>query len=290
MRSLWRGARLGTAAAAACAITALAPADSSGLEIEYVKGASTVSGATQDSVDVSCPPGLRLSGGGAWSAGGYGFVGLNTTYPQGETGWRSYYDSEGATVLIRSWAICIDRNPVIKQRGSEATTTSSNVVSAGCKRSQRITGGGAFSSGAYHQTAVKHIIPFGRDATSSDIGHVRRFQVNLANTSNPYQNIIPFSAYAICHENLAVTWREKQSNDRGPGLRTTVTARCHDDEHVLGGGGLAASLKIYPVNSFPIDSKADGDKRPDDGWRVQLDNHDVQGGEVIASRAACVKT
>jgi hypothetical protein len=73
-----------------------------------------------------------------------------------------------------------------------------------------------------------------------------------------------------------------------PGEHSHAEAACPKGKHVAGGGFVIASPNspgTYPVNdSFPVD-RGDGDRRPDDGWRVTGTDYPA---EVVAdSEAMC---
>lgn len=278
----WRGVWIVTALAALCALACATASPAAALKVKYVKASSVVDENTQEGVTANCPADMELSGGGAWAAGGYGVAGLNTTYPSADTAWTSYYDSHGGSVLFRSWAVCVDHKVQIETDEAEAFGDV-NDAEARCRGRDALTGGGVFSAGTFSQTALKGILP--TELTSTD--PTKYYLSRVSNVSNPYVNVIPFTSYALCHKNLDVKVRESRYTTGGKGKRKVVTAHCHKGEKVLGGGGLAASLDFYVEASFPVDTKADSGKTPDNGWRAYLDNFDLYR-EAVVARALCV--
>ena len=65
--------------------------------------------------------------------------------------------------------------------------------------------------------------------------------------------------------------------------RATGSVECAKGTHVFGGGVSANAGGQALVASFPFDG-ADGDKKPDDGWRVKVDNR----GAATTARVAAV--
>jgi hypothetical protein len=69
----------------------------------------------------------------------------------------------------------------------------------------------------------------------------------------------------------------------------TLTARCPDNRHLLGGGASAGQGSIaaaYVSSSFPIDDDDRG-KAPDDGWRARVYGSDQADARAVA---VCAKT
>ena len=262
---------------AALALPSVAAAD---LDIAYKRVAGTVNEGAQASVTAVCPNGMDISGGGAEAGGKYGGVGLNSTYPGSDNSWTSFYDSHGGTVLIRSYAICVPGNALIDARERVGGGTER----ARCPSDRDLTGGGVYSSGSFDQTAIRQSVMY--RYSNRRQGPPNRWQSNLENISQPPVNITS-TTYAVCHKGLDMSYR-REHEIAPKGKRSSLTVRCAADERVLGGGGAAASLQIFLIDSYPIDTNADDDKLPDNGWRAILDNLDTQR-EVIAAHAACVK-
>lgn len=200
-------------------VAALPAAAEAAIQIEYVRTGGTVNEGTQMSVAATCPGDMELTGGGAEAGGGYGGVGLNTTFPQSNGTW----------------------------------------------------------------TAIQHLTPY--LLPDQRPGDPNRYQVIIDNMSQPHVDSVAHTAYTVCHTGLDIQERTKQAISRKD-RRTSVTARCRPGERVLGGGGLAASLDIYVVESYPIDTKADANTLPDNGWRATLDNLD-NFREAVVAKAIC---
>jgi hypothetical protein len=251
------------------------------MRIEYVRSANTVSAGTQAQASASCPGALNVSGGGSEAGGGYDAAGLNSTYPSSVSAWTSWYDSHGGTILFRTYAICIKDPATMDAR----TVPNGGTTRSRCSNQQDLTGGGVYSTGTYHQSAIRQSVPFARSDRRTRPPNL--WQGNFDNISQPPVNV-DFTTYAICHdEQLDVHYR--RAHKIGPKLkRSSLKVECRPNERVLGGGGLAASLKFYLVESYPIDTNADPDKLPDNGWRVTLDNLDPYR-ETIGAHAVCVE-
>jgi hypothetical protein len=87
---------------------------------------------------------------------------------------------------------------------------------------------------------------------------------------------------AVCGD---VSERSYVSNDKPSPKRARTKAKvsCPDGKRVLGGGGAASGpfLSQRLVASAPFDSPDPG-KRPDDGWRIAVDNRSNQKLEITA--------
>jgi hypothetical protein len=93
------------------------------------------------------------------------------------------------------------------------------------------------------------------------------------------------TAYVVCMEGGAPQYVSQFVQDADP---VTAKVFCPAGTSVTGGGYNAtgdAQGDAYPVVSKPIDSKADNDKVPDDGWLVEMSDptFDVIAATVYAA-------
>ena len=179
--------------------------------------------------------------------------------------------------------ICLNRPVTIRERHGQSQGEISEETPR-CGGGRRPSGGGLLTAGGFGTQGIKFLFPE-EGARSNRVGNAIRWLSRLSNlTGTP--DPIAFDAFAMC---VAMHPRYRDAEGIGkPGRRVTLTARCHDGERVIGGGGGAASLPFFVEASFPLDTGRDADELPDDAWRVQLDNFAQQRESVIA-RAICVE-
>jgi hypothetical protein len=86
----------------------------------------------------------------------------------------------------------------------------------------------------------------------------------------------------VCADSLELTYPD-HTNPSPKRSRNTAKVTCSGDRHVISGGGLASgpfrSQRL--VMSAPFDSN-DAGKKPDDGWRVAVDNLKRKRRKVVA--------
>ncbi len=99
------------------------------------------------------------------------------------------------------------------------------------------------------------------------------------------QSLQEISAHAVCHGGELRYRREGGKLPEGTPAARTLTARCPDGTHVVGGGAAAGedgTPAAAQVNSsYPIDG-ADRDKAPDDGWRGRFYGSEQPRTRVVA--------
>ncbi len=84
---------------------------------------------------------------------------------------------------------------------------------------------------------------------------------------------------------LSFTQKTRSFNVASFPARSTASVKCPKGQHVFGGGVSAHASSVVLVASFPFDGK-DRDKRPDDGWRVRVDNRDAATTAHVAAVCA----
>lgn len=269
-----------------CLLVPASAAFGAPLRIVYRSASDSAAANTQGYVASSqCPPGTSVAGGGSEPTGGFGELRLNSSYPS-KSSWGTYYDSYGATRSFTSHVICVNRPITVRERNGESQGEVSEETPR-CPAGQRPSGGGVFSSGGFGTQGIKFLFPE-EGPRSNQVGNAIRWLARLTNlTGTP--DPIAFNAYAMCAA-MPLRYRDVEGRKIGeaPGRRVTLTARCHEGERLIGGGGGAASLPFFVEGSFPVDTARDADERPDDAWRVQLDNFSQYRESVIA-RAICVE-
>jgi len=139
-------------------------------------------------------------------------------------------------------------------------------VTADCLPGSRLIGGGATpSSSPFSETWINTSLPVdGADAGSAPDGRRGRI-ANLAGGSKDV------SAHAIC---TAGDVRSRSATVRvDPSDSGAVKAKCPDGTRVASGGaGLnGAASDSHLDSSYPFDG-ADGDSKPDDGWKARAFN------------------
>jgi hypothetical protein len=254
-----------------CSAPAAAPA---ALDIAYERAAAPVNPGTQGPATALCPAGMEVSGGGANSDGGYGEVGLNTTYPPTERSWRSFYDSDVEQVEVESYAICVNRNA---QFATKEAVSAPSAARARCPSDRRLTGGGGYSSGTYGQTVIQQTAFHRFEDRRPKFWHV--FMQALVPVAN-----IEFTSWAVCHRDLDVSYR-RELPVMPADKRFTAAVRCRPEERVVGGGGAVGASAVV-AETFPIDDRSDGDAVRDNGWRVTADNFGPR--DIAEVQAICV--
>jgi hypothetical protein len=77
--------------------------------VQIVTGESVNNSEYSKTVDITCPAGKQLVGGGAQNYGGTGFVALDESYPVNATTWRARaYEVDGTATnwSVKAFAIC----------------------------------------------------------------------------------------------------------------------------------------------------------------------------------------
>lgn len=94
-----------------------------------------------------------------------------------------------------------------------------------------------------------------------------------------------FTVRAVCAQELPKLF-EKSKEIRSH-EREGISVNCPRRRHVYGGGAVG-DPDVSLASSFPIDSDDRG-KKPDDGWKVSMDNDQPSGKAEIFVIAACGK-
>ena len=86
-------------------------------------------------------------------------------------------------------------------------------------------------------------------------------------------------SYGICTDRFKLRDRTSELNRLQPGETGTAIAKCKSSESVLSGGFVGRRDKVtgfltVALGTKPWDSKADGNKVPDDGWQVRARNQE----------------
>lgn len=117
-----------------------------------------------------------------------------------------------------------------------------------------------------------HVAIFTADQVPSQAGPDSTWQI----ADNRFPSSTDLAAYetTVCASNLKTSYPRSRTGTP-PHRRTVTSARCRGRRHVLAGGALLTGPERSQrlVASFPFDS-SDRGGRPDDGWRVVVDNMD----------------
>ncbi len=145
---------------------------------------------------------------------------------------------------------------------------------AQCPGGTRLVGGGAripgFGAGAH----LNSLDP------NTHEGSPGGFQAWIYNNSGTSQTA---TVHAVCEQGGTAKFRKSPSATESAPDAVAVKARCSRTEHVSGGGAFVTgdSSEAFVNSSFPIDGH-DSDGKPDDGWRVRVQNRAGLGKEVTA--------
>lgn len=113
-------------------------------------------------------------------------------------------------------------------------------------------------------------------------GWVVDYFAHVASTRN-------FTVRAVCAEEVPKAFLNDKRVDAQ--RRGTISVKCSPRRHVYGGGGgfgLLSNSHASLASSFPIDS-GDRNNKPDDGWKVSVDNFASSRRQIYAI-AYCGKT
>lgn len=249
--------------AVASALLALGLLPASSHAVQYVEKAA--SSPTQSAVQVACPAGTHVTGGGAITSNGYRNLVLRGSFPYDnndgdldfDDGWRIHYQNRGGSGVSVE-AICAADMPVYAFAGFS--------IPAGARGEQTLECPGddhVYSGGARGATLVG-LLP--RDGSDADARTDDRW---LARLDNYTQQSALAGVWVICGETLpryptttAPVPAHSESNE--------IDAVCPAGLSVIGGGsGISAPYRKGLINSLAHYEASDST------WYSYLDNVDA---------------
>ena len=292
-----RGPRVGALIVAAAVVALLVPALATGAtswevgDFKYVKRTVTIPFAdsmesTSKGVKVACGAGWDVVSGGGDPKGLSGHTVLSTSGIGGGRAWfteASHLDSEATK--FHGWATCV-RNMVVDTAtdvepiGSGPTSDANSVE---CPSGLLALGGGVRTIGDPTTWFVNSLDPL--DTADMDSVPEDGWRAYVA-----YGAAVPssFLVDVTCGEDLP-EYRSKSVSlpvSAVDGLK--AKAKCPAGTRVTGGGGFISgtTLQAHIVASKPIDLR-DGDKAPDDGWKVFARNN-TGADKTLTVHAICL--
>jgi hypothetical protein len=206
---------------------------------------------------------------------------LNESYPTlpGPNGWTAEGTAETAQ-NVTGYAICAGTDVSVATASENISSGSSATQQAFCPSDPGVvvTGGGVESSGSGIVIGATYPPELLTD----------RWFGLAKNTSGGQLEVL---FHTVCTGAYVVNYRNSDVVRVKPGESAKATAACKSKEAVLGGGfaGFTDGLPAaggWAKQSRPKDSKADGNKVPDDSWAVTYYNDSVTTHRLLV-RAVC---
>ena len=236
---------------------------------------------TQTQQAVQCDGDAEVSGGGGSIGGGADASVLHESYPAtAPFGWIAEGSTTDGARTLTGYAICAG---IDLEHDMSESALDSNVTLFGntaCGAGEEPVGGGGEATGA----GILLIGSLPRLPPSSPVGWSPM-------AYNPTIDDTLFRSHGICSEPGSYRYRESEPQRARVDESATAVAHCKPSEVVLGGGfaatrGDVVGYRAHAVATKPVDSKADGNKVPDDGWLAELHNRHTQRVDVVA-HAVC---
>lgn len=248
--------------------------------IAYVKGGRSTVGGELDATAKCAAKGPRWhligGGGGVRNSNAYGRRHLPSSEPiydppEVKDAWLA--STQGYAHKSTVYAICRKgKGAHLGFGGGTIEPGESETDKVACIAGERIIGGG-FSAQRGQDSQVSVAAPADgpdADAKVNDAWRIRAYDV-----VDPFSDTVELDVVSLClrkTNNLKVTRRSQTANIASHGNRT-FRIRCRKKEHVINGGfrisGAAGDGRVGV--SSPVDG-GDGDKAPDDAWRVGVHN------------------
>lgn len=240
------------------ALTQPAAAQSGESDLLYFKGFADAPKSEFFSVaqpQIYCPNGYLPVGGGAEIPGPERNSAIAGLHPEPGNSWGADVWSYGVNKKVKTtaWGVCAENLGNIST-ASSTVNTSGIGASAGvpeCPGAMQPAGGG------YEAANVTDW--YMRTTGYSSTGWATEVWRRVDGAGS-------YTTYANCMSGGSPKLSRKFVKAK---RHVTVTAWCKGDRHVTGGGPLGED-KSWAVVSKPVDSKADANKIPDDGWRAKV--------------------
>ena len=280
---------LATGVAAIASLCSASPA--SALKVKYVEAVNVVPANSINSNDAQCPPGFKVTGGGAFSNGAFEETKLQASYPvdgedansKQDDAWRAVVWNTGAAAgNIESLAICAKVE--LKYRSEPFSLGVSAPPRVKCGKDLMPTGGGIDTGGTF-PLPVDLLSSRPSDGQDEDT----KPEAWFAN-AHPPGMATPFAeTYAICVKpsQLKPKYRTDSfsvdDQDQNDG-----SALCKPGERVIGLGGATNASSSALIAIFGVDG-GDDDLKLDDGATVRIDNYNLTLDISPETFAVCAK-
>jgi hypothetical protein len=240
---------------------------SHGLEYMRAKFTAVTSQAMQP---VNCDGDAEITGGGGAMSGPVKSTLLNGTFPIDPAGWEAHGSPGGSQPqTLTAYAIC-GSELTAHQTGALADFLPNSVVHGGgppCPGDLDPIGGGVrFTQPAAYTTIIRSepVVPSAFDWENA-----------IHNRSLVEDTLYEF--HSVCSDGYEIKYRYSDEVKLPGEDATTAIARCRPKEAVLGGGftsmrGIVIGYQTPALETRPWDSKEDGNRTPDDGWRARAYN------------------
>ena len=238
---------------------ALCTAPAASAALSYVQGSNVVtSGGNTGNASTTCGGGSFVIGGGAFSTGAFDQVSIEGSFPPDSTSWREYTDVATGTQSHRAYAICDEREPVMRQASRQVSAGELATVRAHCPGQKN-----AYAGGYYSISSARSSRPF--DDGDADRVRDDGWEATFYNNNNGFDVVY---AFATCGPKDTTVKAETRS--LGSAQQGLVRKRCPAGTKVTGGGArIAGSGWISSL--YPADG-GDTDGELDDRWEAYLEN------------------
>jgi hypothetical protein len=240
-------------------------------------------GQQSPAVIAKCPKGTHALGGGPFTS--VGFAVVNQSLPwdnpndpdaKPDDGWQvSMTNLSGIDAFVSSYVTCTDTKPRYYSRD----TSFQGELSTGqsCVKG-KVTGAGGLTTGGLQNTFLRTWRSF-----SSFGGNTQTTMLFKGLNTDTTVTV-----HAVCSDDLSMRYPVKPLVI-GPNNGAQTTVRCRGGRSVVSGGAeqttIGTGWELATTISIPTDA-GDDDRKPDDGWRVSVNN---PSGEqrTIQAGAAC---
>ena len=236
-------------------------------DFTYVKKSGVLPNPPFESgeAEVNCPNGTEHTGGGASAIGPPAVTYLATNGATFDDGWivNGWQDEIDKKKKIIAWGICTSKPAKVSDVGQNfpgaAAPASANGI-AECD-SGHVVGGGASLSGAPVDWQLNSTFPIVNDDSWRVYAHHRAGGATMFN-----------QVFVVCMEGKAPRYVRDEIITNAE--KVTRKATCRDSEAVIGGGAYVTgdTDDAHVVATAPLDTKADKDKVPDNGWKAKFYN------------------
>ena len=167
----------------------------------------------------------------------------------------------------------------LNYRSATQTFAGSGGATAACKGMRKVTGGGAELDGSVAEGTIHHL-----DANDSDEVSPKR---GWTGEGLAVPNGQDLEVTAICAKPKGIVQNSEIDTPSGAGAPFGTTAECPAGTRVTGGGFHGNDSDDDVLLSAPVDTAADTDTKPDDGWSAEVIADSI--GDTVTVTVVCSK-